>query len=188
MIGAQISSTFGPIPAVAKMMRCPPKKIKKRIKKEIKTSHTHRTLPSLSLFLCKSETKVIRTSFFIAVMSSSRLCAVGRLQKTLGHISPVERHDAVETNGVSAGAHLRQQWNAKPSFNVKAMTQLLDHDNFEMRERFRQFSKKPVFVLKNDIPLDEEREIALKRMYFIPMHMCLSFSLSLLKAGSRGGG
>ena len=44
------------------------------------------------------------------------------------------------------------------------MTDLLDADNHEMRQEFRKFVSDPCMIPKYNIPLAEEREIALKRM------------------------
>ena len=42
-------------------------------------------------------------------------------------------------------AKIRQSWFA-PEFPVSKMTQLLDHDNHEMRQKFREFISEPVMV------------------------------------------
>ena len=44
------------------------------------------------------------------------------------------------------------------------MTELLDHDNHDMRKKFRAFMSDPVFVPKYNISLEEERELALQRL------------------------
>ncbi len=44
------------------------------------------------------------------------------------------------------------------------MTELLDHDNHEMRKKFRQFVSDPVMVPRYNIPLHEERDVALQRL------------------------
>ena len=59
---------------------------------------------------------------------------------------------------------LREEW-GKPSFEVMAMTRLLDHDNHEKRAKFREIlSEDPLMTPKYNISLDEERELALKRL------------------------
>ena len=59
---------------------------------------------------------------------------------------------------------LREEW-GKPSFEVVAMTRLLDHDNHEKRAKFREIlSVDPLMTPKYNISLDEERELALKRL------------------------
>jgi len=51
-----------------------------------------------------------------------------------------------------------------PSFPVEKMTELLDHDNHQMRKEFRKFISEPVMVPRYNISLEEERELALKRL------------------------
>ena len=59
---------------------------------------------------------------------------------------------------------LRDEW-GKPSFEVMKMTHLLDHDNHEKRAKFRKIlSEDPLMTPKYNISLDEERELALKRL------------------------
>lgn len=50
------------------------------------------------------------------------------------------------------------------TFDIDAMTALLDHDNHEMRAKFREFMSDPVMMPRYNIPLHEEREIALARL------------------------
>jgi len=67
------------------------------------------------------------------------------------------------TAAADAGAALRGKWAVAPSFDVRAMTRLLDHDNHDMRQRFRSsFSKQPLFLIQNNVPLEKERELALQ--------------------------
>ena len=54
--------------------------------------------------------------------------------------------------------------NSDLAFNIDKMTELLDHDNLEMRKKFRDFMSDPVMTPKYDISLAEERDIALKRL------------------------
>ena len=44
------------------------------------------------------------------------------------------------------------------------MKHVLDHDNHEMRNNFRQFMKQPMFQPRFDLTLEEEREVALQRL------------------------
>ena len=57
----------------------------------------------------------------------------------------------------------------QPSFDLNKMTDLLDHDNHEMRKRFRQFVSEPVMIPRYNIPLLEERDVALQRLQ---VHTC----------------
>ena len=59
---------------------------------------------------------------------------------------------------------LRDEW-GKPSFDVAKMTHLLDHDNHEKRAKFRKiFSEDPLMTPRYNISVDEERDLALKRL------------------------
>ena len=59
---------------------------------------------------------------------------------------------------------LRDGWE-KPSFDVAQMTHLLDHDNHEKRAKFRKIlSEDPLMTPKYNISVDEERDLALKRL------------------------
>ena len=60
-------------------------------------------------------------------------------------------------------AEIRTQLLA-PSFPVEKMTELLDHDNHQMRMDFRKFISEPVMVPRYNISLEEERELALRRL------------------------
>jgi len=60
-------------------------------------------------------------------------------------------------------AEIRTQLLA-PSFPVEKMTELLDHDNHQMRTDFRKFISEPVMVPRYNISLEEERELALRRL------------------------
>lgn len=58
---------------------------------------------------------------------------------------------------------IRKSW-FPPAFDVDTMTHLLDHDNHEMRNKFRQFISEPVMVPRYNISLPEERDLALRRL------------------------
>lgn len=60
-------------------------------------------------------------------------------------------------------AELRKKW-PKATFSQEKMTELLDHDNHEMRQKFRQFVSDPIMIPRYNIPLAEEREVALQRL------------------------
>ena len=61
---------------------------------------------------------------------------------------------------------LRAAW-PKPDFNIRALKDLLDHDNIEMRDKFREFLKSDLFMPRYNLTLDEERDLALKRLQAI---------------------
>eukprot|EP00095_Tigriopus_kingsejongensis_P001058 maker-scaffold631_size122145-snap-gene-0.40 protein:Tk01058 transcript:maker-scaffold631_size122145-snap-gene-0.40-mRNA-1 annotation:"acyl-coenzyme a oxidase peroxisomal" len=59
---------------------------------------------------------------------------------------------------------LRRSWVQKPSFDLHRLQMLLDHDNHEMREQFRDFLKSDLFTPRYNITLADERALALKRL------------------------
>ena len=76
-----------------------------------------------------------------------------------------------ETSNRVSPIDLREHWRMQVSrnknvelFDVKKMKYLLDHDNHQMRDDFRNFLKKPLFMPRYDLTLEEEREVALQRL------------------------
>jgi len=66
---------------------------------------------------------------------------------------------------LSEQAKLREAWNPNPSFDPKVMTHFLDDQNHDLHARMREFlSTDKFFVPEYDIPLADEREIALQRL------------------------
>ena len=53
---------------------------------------------------------------------------------------------------------------ALPIATLVPLCRLLDHDNHEMREKFLDFLTDPLFIPRYDISLEDERELALKRL------------------------
>jgi len=51
-----------------------------------------------------------------------------------------------------------------PAFPISKLTELLDHDNHQMRKDFRKFISEPVMVPRYNISLEEERDLALRRL------------------------
>jgi len=51
-----------------------------------------------------------------------------------------------------------------PAFPIPKLTDLLDHDNQQMRQDFRKFISEPVMVPRYNISLEEERDLALRRL------------------------
>ncbi len=90
-------------------------------------------------------------------------------QRSIGPTTISSRHVATSSMlrgspaSTSSPPKLREEWK-KDSFDKKKMTQLLDHDNHEMREEFRDFVSDPVMVPIYNIPLAEERDLAFKRL------------------------
>ncbi|GMH40366.1 hypothetical protein BSKO_08270 [Bryopsis sp. KO-2023] len=54
-----------------------------------------------------------------------------------------------------------------PTFNLSELQRLLEHDNFDMRKRLKDFMDQPLFVPRYDVSLVEERELALARLLAI---------------------
>jgi len=53
---------------------------------------------------------------------------------------------------------------ATPSFDVDKLTFLLDHDNHETREQYRQLAKDPLYVPRFDLSLKQERDLAFDQL------------------------
>uniref|UniRef100_H2YL24 Uncharacterized protein n=1 Tax=Ciona savignyi TaxID=51511 RepID=H2YL24_CIOSA len=69
-------------------------------------------------------------------------------------------------NNTMAPVELRSSWSSgnDKTFDVKELASLLDHDNHEMRGEFRKFVSDPIMTPRYDIPLAEERDVALQRL------------------------
>ena len=84
------------------------------------------------------------------VLSSSVVCQKpAKLQNKLSNTETPEK--------------IRSKWFA-PIFPIEQLKHLLDHDNHEMRDKFRDFISEPVMVPRYNISLEEERELALRRL------------------------
>ena len=59
--------------------------------------------------------------------------------------------------------NIRSAWFAA-TFPIQKLTDLLDHDNHEMRQKFRKFISEPIMIPRYNIALDEERDLALRRL------------------------
>merc|ERR1719471_2824660 len=66
-------------------------------------------------------------------------------------------------SNVDTPEKIRQSWFAA-TFPVEKLTHLLDHDNHQMRADFRKFISEPVMVPRYNISLEEERDLALRRL------------------------
>ena len=69
----------------------------------------------------------------------------------------------LKLSNVDTPEKIRNSWFAA-SFPVDKLTHLLDHDNHEMRQKFREFISEPVMIPRYNISLAEERELALRRL------------------------
>ena len=77
---------------------------------------------------------------------------------------PENKKFLAKFQNTSTPEQIRNAWPA-PTFDLKAMMRLLDHDNHDERDRFRKYIKNnPLFIPRYNMSLDQEREIALKRL------------------------
>jgi len=79
--------------------------------------------------------------------------------------TPVE-NAVLRLSNKDSPAALREAW-PKPDFSIKGLKDLLDHDNIEMRDNFREFLKGDLFKPRYNLTLEEERELALRRLQAI---------------------
>ena len=72
---------------------------------------------------------------------------------------------ASHSRNLSELQKLRDSWNPTPSFEPAKMTHFLDDQNHELHARMRKcLSEDKFFIPRYNIPLEEERELALKRL------------------------
>jgi len=62
---------------------------------------------------------------------------------------------------------LREAWNPNPSFDSEKMNHFLDYENHDLHKRMRKFLSSEEFIPRYDIPLVDDRELALKRLKLI---------------------
>merc|ERR1719480_636824 len=85
-------------------------------------------------------------------------------QAAPAEVAPAKaKHFIIQRSNKEDLAAIRAAW-PKPDFNIKALKDLLDHDNIEMRDKFREFLAQDLFKPRYNLTLDEERELALKRL------------------------
>ena len=77
-----------------------------------------------------------------------------------------KKHFLVQRSNKEDLAAIRAAW-PQPDFNIRALKDLLDHDNIQMRDDFREFLKQDLFKPRYNMTLDEERDLALKRLQAI---------------------
>ncbi|XP_037071344.1 acyl-coenzyme A oxidase 3, peroxisomal-like [Pollicipes pollicipes] len=96
--------------------------------------------------------------------SSSILRQVSQANK-YGHGIRWQQTAAAGLNNTMSPAELRER-QAVTTFDTAKMTHLLDHDNHDMRDRFRRYQQDPASYMKPkyNISLEEEREVALQRL------------------------
>jgi hypothetical protein len=54
--------------------------------------------------------------------------------------------------------------NKEMNFDTNKLMRLLDHDNHETRQKFRELMKDPIFIPRYDVSLRFERELAFERL------------------------
>ena len=81
--------------------------------------------------------------------------------RALNHVR--RQSAAVKSVSVNVPEQLRQEW-PSTGVNQNALQKIIDHDNHEMRAKFREYLKRPEFKPKYAISLNEERELALERL------------------------
>jgi acyl-CoA oxidase len=88
-----------------------------------------------------------------------------RQQSTLPKPASAEgkKHFLVQMSNRDDLQKIREAW-PRPDFNIEALKNLLDHDNIEMRNKFRKFLAQELYKPRYNLTLDEERELALKRL------------------------
>jgi len=112
-----------------------------------------------------------RLTYSLGLTRGPRALVIGLPSSQVSHCKPLTRASAREastapmvklTNTMSP-ADIRTKLLA-PTFPVHKMTELLDHDNHQMRADFRKFISEPVMVPRYNISLEEERDLALRRL------------------------
>ena len=99
----------------------------------------------------------------------SVLRVVARIQPQSSQAAPAAaavaqgKHFLMQKSNKEDLAAIRAAW-PKPDFNITALKNLLDHDNIEMRDKFREFLAQDLYKPRYNLTLDEERELALKRL------------------------
>merc|ERR1719340_565627 len=122
---------------------------------------------------CLQQTKsLLRTRNCVAVASHGvpvqAAGVVSRHQLQSTHAAPAAvvaqgKHFLMQKSNKEELSAIRAAW-PKPDFNITALKNLLDHDNIEMRDQFRDFLKQDLFKPRYNMSLEEERELALKRL------------------------
>jgi len=93
--------------------------------------------------------------------------------KLLKHQQSRNMSNAVKLKNTMTPEQIRTKL-LTPVFPIAKMTDLLDHDNHQMRADFRKFISEPVMVPRYNISLEEERDLALRRLQRICDHKFIS--------------
>merc|ERR1711962_1833200 len=125
-------------------------------------------------FICRRNFS--KKSFKMLVAQLKRNLPLNHVAKRILSTSTTDRKPAkLKLSNSDTPDRIRQAWFA-PEFPVPKMTHLLDHDNHEMRQKFREFISEPVMIPRYNISLAEERELALRRL----QRICDSEFISVL--------
>merc|ERR1712012_1379056 len=115
-----------------------------------------------SPFICRQNFS--KKSFKMLVAQIKRNVPLNHVAKRILSTSVVtSKPQKLKLSNVDTPEKIRSSWFA-PAFPVEKLTHLLDHDNHEMRQKFRQFISEPVMIPRYNISLAEERELALRRL------------------------
>merc|ERR1712012_1306638 len=115
-----------------------------------------------SPFICRQNFS--KKSFKMLVAQLKRNLPLNHVAKRILSTSVVtSKPQKLKLSNVDTPERIRSSWFAA-TFPVPKMTHLLDHDNHEMRQKFRQFISEPVMIPRYNISLAEERELALRRL------------------------
>merc|ERR1712012_643839 len=127
-----------------------------------------------SPFICRQNFS--KKSFKMLVAQLKRNLPLNHVAKRILSTSTSDRKPAkLKLSNSETPDRIRSSWFA-PAFPVEKLTHLLDHDNHEMRQKFRQFISEPVMIPRYNISLAEERELALRRL----QRICDSEFISVL--------
>ena len=115
-------------------------------------------------------------------MLSSNLCKVirqGQLRHASGVLSNTINKSATRTAWTATELgrdpkELRSKF-PEPSFPVAKLTEVLDHDNHEMRKEMREFLSDPIMRSKFNISLEEEREVSVVQHFFFNLYFMFFF-------------
>jgi len=123
-------------------------------------------VPRAGLRVLKSSSRILNSK-----PSPKILSVVGQRQSTAAAASQGtekdrQEHFLIQLDNKNKAELLRAAW-PKPAFDIKALRELLDHDNIEMRNEFREFLKSDLFKPRYNMTLEEERDLALKRLQAI---------------------
>jgi len=111
----------------------------------------------------------VRSTARLARQGTYSLPCISRIQDRLqstaakAAVTEQEKHFLIQSSNREDLKDIRDNW-PRPDFNIIALKNLLDHDNIEMRDRFRKFLTQDLYKPRYNLSLDEERELALKRL------------------------